>query len=59
MENGYGKKPCRSPWQYKLRKRDGSGQDIDLAKPPSDITKATLEWNAQETRKRGRSRTTW
>jgi hypothetical protein len=30
-----------------------------LRKPPSNITKATMEWNPRKTRKKGRHRTTW
>jgi hypothetical protein len=55
----YGKKPSRSQYQQKFKKRKRKWIGHTLRKPPSDISRAALEWNPQGTRKRERPRTRW
>jgi hypothetical protein len=42
----YGKKPSRNPYQHKFKKeKKWKRIGHTLRKPPSNITRAALEWN--------------
>jgi hypothetical protein len=52
-------KTKQKPISTEIQKRKWKRIGHTLRKPPSDISRAALEWNPQGTRKRGRPKTTW
>jgi hypothetical protein len=54
----YEGKTKQKPISTEIQKRKWKWIGHTLRKPPSDITKAALEWNPQRMWKRGRPRTT-
>jgi hypothetical protein len=49
----------QKPISTEIQKRKWKWIGHTLRKPPSDISRAALEWNPQGTRKRVRPKTTW